>query len=94
MAHVPEIKPGVFVAGSIGKATEYSSAPEKWPEPHSLVVYSHGEVAKVPLKMDKVSVARMSGYTGDCCGNCSSFTMVRNGTCLKCETCGETTGCS
>jgi ribonucleoside-diphosphate reductase alpha chain len=43
---------------------------------------------------DQRAVAKMSGYTGDSCGNCASFTMVRNGTCLKCETCGETTGCS
>ncbi|BBB99666.1 adenosylcobalamin-dependent ribonucleoside-diphosphate reductase [Bradyrhizobium elkanii] len=43
---------------------------------------------------DKRAVAKMSGFTGDECGNCNSFTMVRNGTCLKCETCGETTGCS
>jgi ribonucleoside-diphosphate reductase alpha chain len=43
---------------------------------------------------DKRAVAKMSGFTGDECGNCHSFTMVRNGTCLKCETCGETTGCS
>jgi ribonucleoside-diphosphate reductase alpha chain len=43
---------------------------------------------------DQRAVAKMSGYTGDCCSNCSSFTMVRNGTCLKCEMCGETTGCS
>ncbi|WP_316196709.1 adenosylcobalamin-dependent ribonucleoside-diphosphate reductase [Bradyrhizobium sp. SZCCHNS3053] len=43
---------------------------------------------------DQRAVAKMSGYTGDCCGSCSSFTMVRNGTCLKCTTCGETTGCS
>ncbi|TYO65414.1 adenosylcobalamin-dependent ribonucleoside-diphosphate reductase [Bradyrhizobium hipponense] len=43
---------------------------------------------------DQRAVAKMSGYTGDECGNCHSFTMVRNGTCLKCETCGETTGCS
>ncbi|ARQ95279.1 ribonucleotide reductase of class II [Bradyrhizobium phage BDU-MI-1] len=43
---------------------------------------------------DQRTVAKLSGYTGDECGNCHSFTMVRNGTCLKCETCGETTGCS
>lgn len=34
------------------------------------------------------------GYTGDECRECHNFTMVRNGTCLKCETCGSTTGCS
>ncbi len=36
----------------------------------------------------------MQGYTGDACGECSNFTMVRNGTCLKCDTCGSTSGCS
>lgn len=34
------------------------------------------------------------GYTGDICPHCNNATMVRNGTCLKCTTCGETTGCS
>ena len=36
----------------------------------------------------------MQGYTGDMCSECSNFTMVRNGTCLKCDTCGSTSGCS
>jgi ribonucleoside-diphosphate reductase alpha chain len=38
--------------------------------------------------------ALMKGYTGDSCSECSNFTMVRNGTCLKCDTCGSTSGCS
>ncbi len=38
--------------------------------------------------------ARLKGYEGDPCTNCGSFTMVRNGVCLKCDTCGETSGCS
>lgn len=38
--------------------------------------------------------AQVQGYTGDICSNCQNATMVRNGTCLKCLTCGETTGCS
>ena len=38
--------------------------------------------------------ARMKGYEGDPCGECGNFTMVRNGTCLKCDTCGSTNGCS
>ena len=41
-----------------------------------------------------VRVARMKGYLGDACGECGNFTMVRNGTCMKCETCGQTSGCS
>lgn len=42
----------------------------------------------------KVKKAIESGYTGDICPECQSITMVRNGTCLKCMTCGATTGCS
>lgn len=38
--------------------------------------------------------ARLKGYAGDSCGDCGNFTLVRNGTCLKCDTCGSTTGCS
>ena len=38
--------------------------------------------------------ARMKGYEGESCSECGNFTMVRNGTCLKCDTCGGTSGCS
>jgi ribonucleoside-diphosphate reductase alpha chain len=40
------------------------------------------------------SQARMMGYEGDPCNECGNLTLVRNGTCLKCNTCGATTGCS
>jgi ribonucleoside-diphosphate reductase alpha chain len=43
---------------------------------------------------DKRAEALMKGYVGDSCGECGNFTLVRNGTCLKCDTCGGTTGCS
>ncbi len=43
---------------------------------------------------EKRTQARMKGYTGEACGECGNFTLVRNGTCLKCDTCGSTTGCS
>jgi ribonucleoside-diphosphate reductase alpha chain len=38
--------------------------------------------------------ARIKGYEGDPCPVCGSFTLIRNGTCMKCDTCGGTTGCS
>ena len=38
--------------------------------------------------------AKAKGYEGEACGECGNFTLVRNGTCLKCDTCGGTTGCS
>ncbi|MGB5083416.1 MAG: vitamin B12-dependent ribonucleotide reductase, partial [Methylocystis silviterrae] len=43
---------------------------------------------------EKRAEARMKGYVGEACPECANFTLVRNGTCLKCETCGATTGCS
>ncbi len=43
---------------------------------------------------EQVRVARMKGYEGDACSGCGSFTMVRNGSCLKCVSCGATSGCS
>ncbi len=43
---------------------------------------------------DKRAEARMKGYVGEACPECQNFTLVRNGTCLKCDTCGTTTGCS
>ena len=43
---------------------------------------------------DLAAEARMKGYEGEACGECGNFTMVRNGTCLKCDSCGSTSGCS
>jgi ribonucleoside-diphosphate reductase alpha chain len=43
---------------------------------------------------EKRAEARAKGYEGEACGDCGNFTLVRNGTCLKCDTCGSTTGCS
>jgi ribonucleoside-diphosphate reductase alpha chain len=42
----------------------------------------------------KYSEARMKGYEGDPCPDCGAMTLVRNGSCLKCNSCGNTTGCS
>jgi ribonucleoside-diphosphate reductase alpha chain len=50
-------------------------------------------VAEVSVA-EKRRVAKLKGYTGDSCPDCGQFTLVRNGTCLKCNTCGGTTGCS
>ncbi len=43
---------------------------------------------------DLISEARVKGYEGEACQECGNFTLVRNGTCLKCDTCGSTSGCS
>ncbi|HVJ32747.1 MAG TPA: vitamin B12-dependent ribonucleotide reductase, partial [Terriglobia bacterium] len=51
-------------------------------------------IAQVDERLEKVREARMKGYEGDACGECGNFTLVRNGTCMKCNTCGSTSGCS
>jgi ribonucleoside-diphosphate reductase alpha chain len=51
-----------------------------------------GETRKLAAK--RAAEARMKGYEGDACGGCGNFTLVRNGTCMKCNTCGSTSGCS
>ena len=38
--------------------------------------------------------AEKYGYEGDPCPECGQFTLVSNGSCLKCVSCGATTGCS
>ncbi len=45
-------------------------------------------------KTSTLTEAHQKGYVGESCPDCGNFTMVRNGTCLKCDTCGSTTGCS
>jgi ribonucleoside-diphosphate reductase alpha chain len=42
----------------------------------------------------KYAEAKMKGYEGDPCPDCGALTLVRNGSCLKCNSCGNTTGCS
>ncbi|WP_157015384.1 vitamin B12-dependent ribonucleotide reductase [Mesorhizobium xinjiangense] len=46
------------------------------------------------LAAERRAQAVMQGYTGNMCSECQNFTMVRNGTCEKCDTCGSTSGCS
>jgi ribonucleoside-diphosphate reductase alpha chain len=51
-------------------------------------------LAKENLSADRRAEARVKGYEGESCHECGNFTLVRNGTCLKCDTCGGTSGCS
>ncbi|NSX55669.1 vitamin B12-dependent ribonucleotide reductase [Parasulfitobacter algicola] len=51
-------------------------------------------VATGTIQMDARAKAKMQGYEGDPCGDCGNYTLVRNGTCMKCNTCGGTSGCS
>ena len=51
-------------------------------------------VTAATTTMDARTKAKMQGYEGEACGECGNYTLVRNGTCMKCNTCGGTSGCS
>jgi ribonucleoside-diphosphate reductase alpha chain len=89
-------------AGAAGNVTSLRAAS---PAPvtqgaTALKAEAAAEVAAVtaPSERDIVAnqraAAKAKGYEGSACPECHNFTMVRNGTCLKCDTCGSTTGCS
>ncbi len=83
-----------------GTAETYAEAPARAPR----LAGNGGDAGAEPRRTEEVRAAvalsaqvykaRMQGYEGDACPNCQSFTMVRNGSCLKCNTCGSTSGCS
>ncbi|HWB76971.1 MAG TPA: hypothetical protein VG755_18515, partial [Nannocystaceae bacterium] len=86
-------------AGYAGEAGARPAAPRKNGNGDAAHEEENGsrrseEVRAAVALSAQVYKARMQGYEGDACPNCQSFTMVRNGSCLKCNTCGSTSGCS
>ena len=86
-------------AGSAPTAAMPSSTttmlkPETQVLPTAAPQVGKAETKAEPSKADQIALARMKGYEGESCSECGNFTMVRNGTCLKCDTCGSTSGCS
>jgi len=57
-------------------------------------IESSTSISSGTVSMDARTKAKMQGYEGESCGDCGNFTLVRNGTCMKCNTCGATSGCS
>ncbi len=76
--------PALLVAGQ--RATGSTSSAGR-------VAGSISRTTAIPL-IEAYRQARLKGYEGDACRECGQFTLIRNGTCLKCDTCGATTGCS
>ena len=60
----------------------------------SVTTSSETAVASGTVGITARDKAKMQGYEGDPCGECGNYTLVRNGTCMKCNTCGGTSGCS
>jgi ribonucleoside-diphosphate reductase alpha chain len=84
--------------GKGGSASESTTA-KKQPKPAEPVATGtgtggHKMMAGEDKPQSDYDRAKQLGYTGDSCPECGSMTMIRNGTCQKCITCGSTTGCS
>ena len=86
-----------------GDATEGAVALKQETEQHDLSPterLEHQQKSKTaahstaPTKAERRAEAKARGYEGEMCSECGNFTLVRNGTCMKCDTCGSTTGCS
>jgi ribonucleoside-diphosphate reductase alpha chain len=76
-------------------ATALKQEPEAFGEAQMATLgFAAPAAAAQPKASELRAEAIMKGYVGDSCGECGNFTLVRNGTCLKCNTCGSTTGCS
>ncbi len=80
-----------------GTQTESSIADEQFEGVSTHFEYAQTTVTSTSIegrRFLEIREARLKGYEGDMCAECGQFTMVRNGTCLKCDTCGATSGCS
>ncbi|MGX7705635.1 vitamin B12-dependent ribonucleotide reductase [Methylobacterium sp. Gmos1] len=82
------------VRGSVALKTEPTLAGRVEALAESLPFAKPDPVAPGRSVSDRRAEAKMKGYVGEACPECANFTLVRNGTCLKCDTCGGTTGCS
>ncbi|MGA7789649.1 MAG: vitamin B12-dependent ribonucleotide reductase [Xanthobacteraceae bacterium] len=83
--------------GEVAGATALKTEPEAKLSPTEKLEQINRTDVRVHAKQaaaEKRAEARAKGYEGEACGECGNFTLVRNGTCLKCDTCGGTTGCS
>ncbi|MGC1466034.1 MAG: vitamin B12-dependent ribonucleotide reductase [Pseudolabrys sp.] len=90
---------GTAVRGEVAGAVALKSEPEaklspaekleslQWSQPKT-------EDVRGRVTAERRAEAKAQGYEGEACGECQNFTLVRNGTCMKCNTCGSTTGCS
>jgi ribonucleoside-diphosphate reductase alpha chain len=102
--HTPNERPEVleeheFVlkkAGSDAESMLVSSNPidVDAPPAGNLTAQTRGASMPRSLQIQAVLDAKAKGYEGDTCSSCGALTMVRNGSCLKCMSCGETSGCS
>jgi ribonucleoside-diphosphate reductase alpha chain len=81
-------------AGGGAQATMTATATQVMEQTTTLVGDAETLIRAFDSRSEQIREARLKGYEGDACGECGNFTLVRNGTCMKCNTCGSTSGCS
>jgi ribonucleoside-diphosphate reductase alpha chain len=83
--------------GELAGATALKSEPEQRLSPTEQLEQHAHPSSRHDVKAvaaERRAEAKAKGYEGEACGECGNFTLVRNGTCMKCDSCGGTTGCS
>jgi len=75
-------------------ASVFEAAPMAAAGGTATLAMSSTAVSSTTVSLDARTKAKMQGYEGEACGECGNYTLVRNGTCMKCNTCGGTSGCS
>jgi ribonucleoside-diphosphate reductase alpha chain len=81
--------------GEIAGSTALKAEPEQKLSPtQALEQMQWSKADPKAVAAERRAEAKAKGYEGEMCTECLNFTLVRNGTCLKCDTCGSTTGCS
>jgi ribonucleoside-diphosphate reductase alpha chain len=97
--HLAEVHAQLRAASESPVATAHARLETHYAHTHEAPVSAPNGAAKSgttkrDLHAKRAAEARLKGYEGDACGSCGNFTLVRNGTCMKCDTCGGTSGCS
>lgn len=87
----PKTSPSESTALSRSTTAGYS---ESWPAPSAPLSAGNDEWKAQRPQEELIQEAKMKGYEGEYCETCGQLTMVRNGSCLKCVSCGATSGCS
>jgi ribonucleoside-diphosphate reductase alpha chain len=88
------LKGGQGTGGGSGITAAAATSTQVTTEQTVLVGDAETLIRAFDSRSEQIREARLKGYEGDACGECGNFTLVRNGTCLKCNTCGSTSGCS
>jgi ribonucleoside-diphosphate reductase alpha chain len=94
LAHVTPEPAATTVGNAVEEAPTFDRDDHVSEDDLKLIRASAGVGGSSTPVQDRREEAKLKGYAGEACPECANFTLVRNGTCMKCDTCATTTGCS